>query len=135
MADDESNKSQIIEVAEIAWESMMPNIKAKMLWTDTATKRRAQLIRFEPGASLPLHRHVGDELLYMIEGSISDESGTVSAGSVHHNLTRHFAPRFQLERAALHLECPVDGVQNITQRKFHRALCWIDVKRDLLGRR
>jgi anti-sigma factor ChrR (cupin superfamily) len=82
MADDASNKSQIIEVAEVAWESMMPNIKAKMLWTDSATKRRAQLTRFEPGASLPLHRHVGDELLYVIEGSISDESGTVSAGSV-----------------------------------------------------
>jgi anti-sigma factor ChrR (cupin superfamily) len=82
MAAEASNRSQIIEVAEIAWESIMPNIKAKMLWTDTATKRRAQLTRFEPGASLPMHRHVGDELLYVIEGSISDESGTVSAGSV-----------------------------------------------------
>ena len=77
-----SNRSEIIEVAEIAWEFVMPNIKAKMLWDDSATKRRAQLTRFAPGASLPMHRHVGDELLYVIEGSISDESGTVSAGSV-----------------------------------------------------
>jgi anti-sigma factor ChrR (cupin superfamily) len=61
---------------------MMPNIKAKMLWTDSATKRRAAMARFEPGALLPLHRHVGDELLYVIEGSISDESGTVSASRV-----------------------------------------------------
>ena len=60
MAAEASNRSQTIEVAEIAWESMMPNIKAKMLWTDTATMRRAQLTRFEPGASLPMHRHVGD---------------------------------------------------------------------------
>ena len=82
MAAEASNRSQIIEVAEIAWESMMPNIKAKMLWTDTVTKRRAQLTRFEPGASLPMHRHVGDELLYVIEGWLSDESGTVTAGSV-----------------------------------------------------
>jgi anti-sigma factor ChrR (cupin superfamily) len=82
MAAEASTRSQIIEVAKIAWETMMPNIKAKMLWTDTATKRRAQLTRFEPGASLPMHRHVGDELLYVIEGSISDESGTVAAGSV-----------------------------------------------------
>jgi anti-sigma factor ChrR (cupin superfamily) len=58
-----------------------PTIKAKMLWSDPATKRRAQLTRFEPGASLSMHRHVGDELLYMIEGSITDECGTVSAGS------------------------------------------------------
>jgi anti-sigma factor ChrR (cupin superfamily) len=82
MAVETSTSSQIIEVAEVAWESMMPNIKAKMLWTDPATKRRAQLTRFESGASLPPHRHVGDELLYVIEGSISDESGAVSAGSV-----------------------------------------------------
>jgi hypothetical protein len=29
-----------------------------------------------------MHRHVGNELLYMIEGSISDESGTIAAGSI-----------------------------------------------------
>jgi anti-sigma factor ChrR (cupin superfamily) len=82
MAAEASNPSQIIEVAESAWESITPMIKAKMLWSDPATKRRAQLTRFEPGASLLMHRHVGDELLYVIEGSISDESDTVSAGSV-----------------------------------------------------
>src|SRR6516225_12236776 len=74
--------SQIIRVNDIEWSPMVPMVKAKVLWSDPATKRRAQLTRFEPGASLPMHRHVGDELLYVIEGSISDESGTVSAGSV-----------------------------------------------------
>jgi ChrR Cupin-like domain len=82
MAAEISNPSQIIEVAEIAWESITPTINAKMVWSDPTTNRRAQLTRFEPGASLSMHRHVGDELLYVIEGSISDESGTVSAGSV-----------------------------------------------------
>lgn len=77
-----SNPSQIIEVSERAWEPMTPTIKAKALWSDPATKRRAQLTRFEPGAVLPMHKHVGDEFLYVIEGSISDESGTVHAGSV-----------------------------------------------------
>src|ERR1700732_4849507 len=74
--------SQIIRVNEIEWSPMAPMVKAKVLWSDPATKRRAQLTRFEPGASLSMHRHVGDELLYVIEGSISDESGRVSAGSV-----------------------------------------------------
>jgi len=82
MAAETSNPSQIIEVAEIGWESITPMIKAKMLWSDPATRRGAQLTRFEPGASLSLHRHVGDELLYVVEGSISDEFGTVSAGSI-----------------------------------------------------
>jgi quercetin dioxygenase-like cupin family protein len=59
---------------------MTPTIKA--LWSDPASKRRAQITRFEPGATLPMHRHAGDEFLYMIEGSIRDESGTVAAGGV-----------------------------------------------------
>jgi anti-sigma factor ChrR (cupin superfamily) len=77
-----SNPSQIIEVSEKAWEPMTPTIKVKVLWSDPATKRRAQIARFEPGAILPMHKHVGDEFLYVIEGAISDESGTVYAGSV-----------------------------------------------------
>src|ERR1700736_3652756 len=76
------NPSQIIRVSERTWESMSPTIKFKSLWSDAATKRRAQITRFEPGATLPMHKHVGDELLYVIEGAISDESGTVAAGSI-----------------------------------------------------
>jgi anti-sigma factor ChrR (cupin superfamily) len=74
--------SQIIRVNEIEWTPMLPNVKAKVLWSDPATKRRAQLTRFESGASLPMHRHVGDELLFVIEGSISDEHGTTTSGNI-----------------------------------------------------
>jgi anti-sigma factor ChrR (cupin superfamily) len=82
MAAEASHRSQIIEVAEIAWVSMMPNIKAKILWSDPAIKRRAQFTRFERGTSLPIHPHVGDELLYVIEGSNFDESGELRTGNV-----------------------------------------------------
>src|SRR2546428_12000402 len=74
--------SQIIRVNEIEWSPMAPMIKAKVLWSDPATKRRAQLTRFDPGAALPTHRHVGDELLYVIEGAIADEHGTTTSGNV-----------------------------------------------------
>jgi anti-sigma factor ChrR (cupin superfamily) len=77
-----STPSQIIRISERQWEQMSPTIKLKSLWSDPATKRRTQLTRFEPGTVLPMHRHIGDELLYVIEGAISDESGTVLAGSV-----------------------------------------------------
>ena len=40
------------------------------------------LARYEPGAQIPLHRHVGDELIFVIEGAVSDEAGTVTAGNV-----------------------------------------------------
>jgi anti-sigma factor ChrR (cupin superfamily) len=82
MAAASNNPSQIIRVAEREWEPMTPTIKLKSLWSDPASKRRAQLTRFEPGATLQMHRHVGDEFLYVIEGSLSDESGTTAAGSV-----------------------------------------------------
>jgi anti-sigma factor ChrR (cupin superfamily) len=77
-----NSPSQIIHVSDREWTPMAPNIKAKALWSDPATKRRAQLTRFEPGATLPMHKHAGDELLYVIEGAISDEHGTTAAGSV-----------------------------------------------------
>ncbi|MGH9315902.1 MAG: cupin domain-containing protein, partial [Thermoanaerobaculia bacterium] len=74
--------SEIISVGDIAWQEYQPGISFKILWQDPATKRRAQLTRFEPGAQLPLHRHVGDELIFVIEGAVSDESGTVTVGNV-----------------------------------------------------
>ena len=83
MADSASGgRSQIIAVSGREWETASPTIKLKKLWSDSATKRRAQITRFEPGATLPIHRHVGDELLYVIEGAISDEFGITAAGSV-----------------------------------------------------
>jgi len=82
MAAEKSTPAQIIEVAEIAWEPVMPLIKAKLVWSDPTTKRRAQITRFDAGALLPMHRHIGDELLYVIEGSVTDEAGTVYAGSM-----------------------------------------------------
>ena len=74
--------SRIISVADIGWEERQPGVRAKSLWEDAATKRRAVMTRIEPGAPLPLHRHVGDELVFVIEGAISDEFGTVTAGNM-----------------------------------------------------
>jgi anti-sigma factor ChrR (cupin superfamily) len=75
-------RSQIIAVSDLAWQEYQPGISFKPLWQDPATKRRAQMSRFAPGAMLPRHRHVGDELIFVIEGAVSDESGTVTAGNV-----------------------------------------------------
>src|SRR5262249_38393007 len=75
-------RSQIIAVSDLGWQEFQPGISFKILWQDSATKRRAQMTRFAPGAQLPLHRHVGDELIFVIEGAASDESGTVTAGNV-----------------------------------------------------
>jgi len=73
--------SQLIEVNQRAWQQMLPGIQIKPLWFDEASKRRVQITRFDPGSTLAMHRHDGDELLYVIEGALSDEHGTVLAGN------------------------------------------------------
>ena len=74
--------SEIISVSDIAWQERPPGVRMKSLWEHPETKRRAVMTRIEPGAKLPLHRHVGDELVFVIEGAIADEFGTVTAGNV-----------------------------------------------------
>ncbi|HKW92771.1 MAG TPA: cupin domain-containing protein [Methylomirabilota bacterium] len=74
--------SEIISVCDVGWQDGALGVRMKALWADAETRRRAMLTRLEPGATLPLHRHVGDELVFVIEGAIADEFGTVTAGNV-----------------------------------------------------
>ena len=75
-------RSEIISVSDLAWQDRQPGVRMKSLWEHPATKRRAVMTRVEPGAALPRHRHVGDELIFVIEGALSDEFGTVTAGNM-----------------------------------------------------
>jgi len=74
--------SEIISISDLPWQERQPGVRAKSLWADPATKRQAVLSRIEAGAKLPLHRHVGDELLFVVEGALSDDFGTVTAGNM-----------------------------------------------------
>ncbi len=78
----DSPLSRVIKIGDMEWENLRPGIRAKNLWSDEATKRRAIMTRIEPGAALPMHRHDGDELIFVLEGTLGDEFGTVTAGNV-----------------------------------------------------
>jgi anti-sigma factor ChrR (cupin superfamily) len=75
-------RSRIIAVGDLPWEERMPGVKMKAIWEHGETNRHAFMTRLEPGAQLPLHRHVGDELIFVIEGAISDDFGTVTPGNI-----------------------------------------------------
>ncbi len=75
-------RSQIISVSDVEWQERQPGVRSKSLWEDPDTQRRAMMTRIEAGAKLPQHRHVGDELVFVIEGAIADEFGTVTSGNV-----------------------------------------------------
>lgn len=76
--------SQVIAVSELPWIDARPGVRQKRIWEDKATERRALLARFEPGATLPKHRHVGDELIFVLEGANADESGVVATGNMNY---------------------------------------------------
>src|SRR5207245_6834657 len=74
--------SQIFALSELPWIEARPGVRQKRIWEDKLNERRALLARFEPGATLPRHRHVGDELIFIIEGANADESGVVITGNI-----------------------------------------------------
>jgi anti-sigma factor ChrR (cupin superfamily) len=76
--------SHVVTLSELPWVETRPGVRQKRIWEDTANERRAILARFEPGATLARHRHVGDELIFMIEGANADESGAVSTGDLNY---------------------------------------------------
>src|SRR5262249_56169703 len=79
--------SRIISINDLPWEERRAGLKRRILWEDPATQRQALMFRIEPSAQFACHRHLGDELIFVIEGAISDgiisdEFGTVSAGNM-----------------------------------------------------
>jgi anti-sigma factor ChrR (cupin superfamily) len=74
--------SEIIAVSELAWQERQPGVRMKSIWEHPASQRRAVMTRLEPGVQLPRHRHVGDELLFVIEGVVADDFGAVTAGNM-----------------------------------------------------
>lgn len=78
----DSPRSSYFDLHRIGWTPGAPGVREKQIWQDSAAGRRLLMLQFEPGAVPPRHRHVGDELVYVIEGTIEDESGALRAGNV-----------------------------------------------------
>ena len=73
--------SHYLELDTIPWVSGgNPGISQKLLMEDKARGMRTALIRWEPGASLPLHEHQDIEQSYILEGSLCDHEGECNAG-------------------------------------------------------
>ena len=75
-------QSRLIAVNDFEWQERQPGVQARNLWADGENKRLAIMTRIAPGLQMPTHKHAGDELVYIIEGSLSDEFGTITAGNM-----------------------------------------------------
>jgi anti-sigma factor ChrR (cupin superfamily) len=73
--------SVYVKPQDIAWEAtQFPGIAIKVLYEDKAKGEMTCLLKWEPGATLPMHKHPEIEQTYVIEGSFSDHDGICRAG-------------------------------------------------------
>jgi len=67
--------------AEGDWEPFRPGVDARWLYRTDAGGPAAGLLRYQPGARVSLHEHVGYEHLLVLDGDQYDEYGTYPTGS------------------------------------------------------
>ena len=74
--------SRYVTVDELPWKpTPCAGIEMKVLVEDPATGLMTALFRWQPGAELTLHEHVELEQTFVLEGSLADEEGEVTAGN------------------------------------------------------
>ncbi|WZB61489.1 cupin domain-containing protein [Achromobacter xylosoxidans] len=74
--------SRFLNVDELPWKpTQVEGIDMKVLMQDKESGLLTALFRWQPGTELPLHEHVEVEQTYVLEGSIVDAEGEVSAGN------------------------------------------------------
>ena len=65
-------------------ETGLPGLRAKVLAVDKVRSLATLLIRAEPGAVYPSHKHHGPEECFVVSGSIVIDGRVLRAGDFHH---------------------------------------------------
>ena len=74
--------SRYVKVDDLPWKpTPCPGIDMKVLLEDKDTGLLTALFRWQPGSELSLHEHVEVEQTFVLEGSLVDDEGEVSAGN------------------------------------------------------
>jgi anti-sigma factor ChrR (cupin superfamily) len=63
------------------WQTFWPGIERRVLYEQEGSGSAA-LLRYQPGAKTPPHRHAGLEHIYVLRGSQRDERGRYEAGTL-----------------------------------------------------
>jgi anti-sigma factor ChrR (cupin superfamily) len=75
-------QSRLVDVEKLAWSPTgHKGIDIKILMKDDTTGLMTALFRWEPGSVLPDHQHTEIEQTFILEGSLADEDGEVTAGN------------------------------------------------------
>ena len=74
--------STYVDIDKLPWtKTRFAGIEAKTLMEQKESGLTTLLMRWAPGARLPLHEHVEIEQTYVLSGSFSDHDGTCTAGN------------------------------------------------------
>ena len=74
--------SRYVDVDNLPWKpTPCPGIDMKVLLEDKDTGLLTALFRWQPGSELALHEHVEVEQTFVLEGSLVDDEGEVTAGN------------------------------------------------------
>ena len=77
----EPNGSIYVDPEQLPWlPSQFDKIAMKVLYRDDEKGEMTVLLKWEPGAALPLHRHPEIEQSWVLEGSFYDHDGVCRAG-------------------------------------------------------
>src|SRR3954467_5130501 len=68
--------------SDIAWEPFRAGIEIHHLYGELGVGRAAALLRYAPGARLPVHRHAGFEQIVVLQGSQIDDRGRYGKGTL-----------------------------------------------------
>lgn len=63
------------------WRPFRDGVDIIPLHSDDEKGCSSALLRYQPGAKVPLHRHSGFEYIFILRGSQTDGSGVYSSGS------------------------------------------------------
>ncbi len=76
---------------QIAWKPFRDGVEIHFLYGDGICGPSAALIRYQKGASVPLHEHTGYEHILVLSGSQQDQHGSAITGTLSINPpgTRH----------------------------------------------
>ena len=73
--------SVYVDPSKLDWApSQFPKISMKVLYRNDAEGEMTVLLKWEPGATLPFHKHPEIEQSYVLEGSFYDHDGICRAG-------------------------------------------------------
>ena len=67
---------------QLPWQPLRSGVEIYSLHQDGETGSHLALLRYQPGAIVPLHHHPGYEQILVLSGQQGDDRGTYAAGTL-----------------------------------------------------